>query len=108
VAVVKTNFVNISDRLAKIEKTIDDIRFDGGQILSRISSLEPPPRQPAPPATPAPDSVVAGFYVTEGEAKLLREFQLAASGSSPSHRVIARCQRPAYGHGCRRRENGRA
>jgi hypothetical protein len=44
VAVVKTNVVNISDRLARIEKTIDDIRSDGGQILSRISRLEPPSR----------------------------------------------------------------
>src|SRR5262249_43989572 len=60
VAVVKTNVVNISDRLAKVEKTIEDIRSDGGQILSRISRLEPPPRQPAPPA-PAPDPVVAGL-----------------------------------------------
>ena len=72
VAVVKTNVVNISERLAKIEKTIDDIRFDGGQILSRISRLEPPPRQPALPA-PAPDPVVAGFSLTDSEAKLLRE-----------------------------------
>lgn len=72
VAVVKTNVVNISDRLARIEKTIDDIRSDGGQILSRISRLEPPPRQPALPA-PAPDPIVAGFYLTDGEAKLLRE-----------------------------------
>jgi hypothetical protein len=72
VAVVKTNVVNINDRLARIEKTIDDIRSDGGQILSRISRLEPPPGQPALPA-PAPDSIVAGFYLTDGEAKLLRE-----------------------------------
>jgi hypothetical protein len=72
VAVVKTNVVNINDRLARIEKTIDDIRSDGGQILSRISRLEPPPRQPALPA-PAPDPIVAGFYLTDGEAKRLRE-----------------------------------
>jgi hypothetical protein len=72
VAVVKTTVVNSNDRLAKIEKTIDDIRSDGGQILSRISRLEPPPRQPPLPA-PAPDPIVAGFYLTDSEAKLLRE-----------------------------------
>jgi hypothetical protein len=76
VAVVKTNVGNVSDRLARIEKTVDEIRpeigqirMETGQILSRVSRAEPPPA----PRPQQPDPVIAGFYVTDGEAKLLRE-----------------------------------
>jgi hypothetical protein len=78
VAVVKANVSNVSDRLARIEKTVDEIRpeigqirTETGQILSRVSRAEPPP---APrPQQPDQRNVIAGFYVTDGEAKLLRE-----------------------------------
>jgi hypothetical protein len=72
-AIVQTSVSNVSDRLARIEKTIDDIRDNSGQILSRISRLEPAPR-PQPTPAPSPDSrPIAGFYLTDGEVKLLRE-----------------------------------
>jgi hypothetical protein len=73
IAVIKTDVKNVGDRLARIEKTVDDIRSDSGQILSRISRLEPAPR-PQPTPAPSPDlRPVAGFYLTDGEAKLVRE-----------------------------------
>jgi hypothetical protein len=83
VAVVKNTVAGINERLAKIEKTIDDIRSEigqvrteTGQILSRVSRAEPP----SPPRPQQPDlrNVIAGFYVTDGEAKLLRELLGAA------------------------------
>ena len=73
VAVVKTNVGNVSDRLARIEKTIDDIRNDNGQILSRISRLEPAPRPTPAPAPPADSRVMTGFYLTDSDVKLIRE-----------------------------------
>jgi hypothetical protein len=53
---------------------MDDLRADSGQILSRISRLEPAPRSQPGPTPPTDLRPVAGFFLTDGEAKELREF----------------------------------
>lgn len=69
IAVIKTSVTNISGRLERMEKGLDDIRNDGRTILGRLRPAEPAPRPP----TRDPRDIIAGFWVTDAEAKLIRE-----------------------------------
>ena len=55
--------------MTRLEKTVDDIRNDGRTILGRLPQPSPPPSP-----QPKPQDIVAGFYLTEPEASLIREF----------------------------------
>lgn len=65
VAVVKTNVGNITDRLAKIETVVEAIRTDSSAILGRLESR--------PQELRRPEQVIAGFWLTESEAVILRQ-----------------------------------
>ena len=75
VAVVKTNVGNITDRLAKIETVVEAIRTDSSAILGRLESRP----QQQPPSPRQPEQVIAGFWLTESEAVILRQLLNAAN-----------------------------
>ena len=68
VAVVKTNITNLLERFSKVEKNVEDSRSAERQMVIALGRIEAR-QQPV-----SRDPVVAGFYLTEGESSLVRQF----------------------------------
>jgi hypothetical protein len=74
VGAIKATVEGIEKRLGLIETDLRAVRTDQGQILAKIQT---PPTPPAPPPTPPPrlqDLIAGGFYITDAEASLIRDF----------------------------------